>query len=265
VLEGIADYRFVESLGPGNYGAYFLATCPERLPVDAEYVVVKVLARPVGDDGFKRAVRELQSFAAAKSPYLVALYDAGQDGGAFYYAMEHLALGSLAKPAAPVTEAHATRAVEHVARAAHALHESGLVHRDIRPANVWLTPDGGKLSDLGLTQVLAPELTMTSMGAPASVEFVDPALLLGAHASRASDIWSLGATLHWAVAGEGFYGAVPDNEPLLAMRRILSSTPTISPALDPELAALVTRCIAKEVADRPRTADEVADAIAAVG
>ncbi|GIH76927.1 serine/threonine-protein kinase [Planobispora longispora] len=261
-MEGIADYEFVRSLGEGNHGEFYLARKPERLPVEAEFVAVKVLTEGTGADAFRRATRELKAFAAVRSPYLVTLYDAGRHGGVFYYSMEYLPGGSLSRPAEPVPRDRALRAVACAAHAAQALHEEGIVHRDINPGNVLLTETGGKLSDLGLSQVLTPGATVTGMGGIGSVEFVDPALLQGDRPTPAGDVWSLGATLHWAASGTGLYGELPVHDPLLTLRKINSIAPSIDTGLEPELAELVGVCIG-DVAKRP-TARGVADRIYAL-
>ena len=167
---GIADYRFVRVLGAGNHGVFYLARRPERLPVDCEFVAVKVLSGVSGQDTFRRAVRELKAFAAVKSPYLVTLYDAGQQGDDLYYAMEYLGGGSLAAPAERRSRAVTLRAIANAARAAHALHEAGIAHNDIKPSNILLFPGGGKLADLGLSRTLAPGLAVSGLGPPASAE-----------------------------------------------------------------------------------------------
>ena len=207
--EGIADYRFTRMLGTGNHGAFYLAPRPERLPVSEELVAVKVLSGTSSEKTFRRATRELAAFAAVNSPYLVVLYNAGQDGSELYYSMEYVAGGSLAHPAGPVPPGAARTAVAHAARAAHALHEAGIAHNDIKPGNVLLDVNGGKLADLGLSKVLRPGVTITGLGSSASVEFLDPALLRGEAPSRGSDIFALGATLHWVLAGKGLYGRCP--------------------------------------------------------
>jgi eukaryotic-like serine/threonine-protein kinase len=263
-VQRIADYEFVRQLGDGNHGTFHLAERPARLPVPDQHVAVKVLSAPTSEETFRRATKELRAFAAVRSPYLVSLYDAGQEGGVFYYAMEFLPLGSLASPTRPLSREEVLRAVEHAARAAHALHEAGLVHRDIKPGNVLLHEHGAKLSDLGLAQVLAPGMTVTGMGPLASLEYVDPQVLTGGRASRATDIWSLGATLHAAACGTGIYGALPDRDPLLALRKVLSTTPAVSTDLAPEVRDLVEHCLAPDAAARPRTALELADALAAL-
>ena len=261
-MQGIADYDFIRSLGQGNHGEFFLAHRPARLPVDAEYVAVKVIGG-TGDDAFRRATRELKAFAAVRSPYLVTLYDAGQQAGIFYYSMEYLPGGSFAVPAAPRDRMGMYRALACAARAAQALHEAGLVHRDISPANVLLTADGGKLADLGLAHLVSPGVTITGMGALPSVEFTDPALLRGERATTATDVWSLGATLHWVASGVGLYGGLPVHDPLLTLRKVLGAPPEVADGLPGPITELVDACIAEpedrikagELADRLDTID----------
>ncbi len=259
--EGIADYEFVRFLGEGNNGEFYLAKPPKRVPVDDEHVAVKVLAGTTSDDAFRRMTRELRTFAAVNSPYLVLLYDAGQEGGTFFYAMEYLPMGSLATPARPLERDEVVRAVEHAARAAHALHEVGSAHRDIKPANVLLHEEGAKLSDLGLVQILAPGQTVTGLAGVGSIEFMDPAIMQGGRASRASDVWSLGATLHRALTGTGLYGELPERDPLLALRKVLNSTPELAASLSTGEADVIRACLA-DPAERPPTAEEVAVMIA---
>ena len=250
---GIADYELVRPLGEGSFGETYLAKRPKRVPVDDEFLAVKVFTGRTTDDSFRRATRQLRIFATVGSPHLVRLFDAGQDGGNFYYAMEYLPLGSLASPARPLEHDHVLRAVADAARAAHALHEAGYVHQDIKPANVLLVDDGGRLSDLGLAQILNPGQTVTSMGALGSVEFMDPAIMRGERASRASDIWSLGMTLHRALSGVGVYGELPERDPLLAIRTVLNTEPAVSATLAPTEAAVVRACLDPDPAARPAT------------
>jgi eukaryotic-like serine/threonine-protein kinase len=262
--EGIADYRFVKILGAGNHGVFYLAPRPERLPIDCEFVAVKVLSGASRQDTFRRAVRELAAFAAVASPHLVTLYDAGQQGNDLYYSMEYLPGGSLAAPAEPVTRHAALTAVADAARAAHALHEAGIAHNDIKPGNILLDTGGGKLADLGLSQALTPGLSVTGLGSTASVEFIDPAVIRGESPSRASDVYALGATLHWALSGAGLYGKLPSHDTLVAMRRVLSREPVISASLDPAARAVIAAAISEDRAKRPPTALDLAERIEAL-
>ena len=259
-MQGIADYQFTRALGESNYGTNYLATPPARLGIAESEVVVKVIAGPTSDDAFRRATRELKHFSVADSDRLVKVYDAGRHGGAFYYAMEYLPLGSLESPAQAPSPEHAVRAVRDAALAAHALHERGIAHRDIKPANILLADDGGRLSDLGLSQLLTPGIVVTGLG-QIGLEFTDPQIMLGAAASRASDIWSLGASLHFAMTGQGVYGTLPSSEPLMMVRAILASSPTVSLGLPSGAAELINACLDTDLAARPKTAAEVAERI----
>lgn len=264
-MDRIADYQLIEPLGEGSEGRYYLAVTPTRLGIEADKVAVKVLPMAAGDEAFHRLTRELRTFAKVRSPYLVSLYDAGQEAGRCYYAMEYCPRGSLARPARELSRAESVHAVADVARAAHDLHEAGIAHRDIKPANILLTDDGAKLSDLGLVQVLAPGQTITGLGAIGSVEYLDPAIMRGERASRASDIWALGVTLHRVLSGTGIYGELPDRDPLLAVRRVLSSPPTLDPSLSDTEAELVRRCFDKDLTARFATAAQLANALDALG
>ncbi len=255
----IADYQIVRLLGEGNHGRFYLAVPPPRLGLPDEFVALKVFTGHCSEQAYDRGVRELRVFAQVSSPYLVRVYDAVLHES-FLYAMEYFPGGSLATPARPLARREVLMAVQHTALAAHALHEAGLSHGDIKPANVMLGETGAKLSDLGLARFLAPGVTLTGMANAASLEYLDPALLQGERPSRASEIWGLGATLHRSLTGTGLYGELPDNEPLLAIRRLMTTQPTLGPGLSAGEAALIQACLAPP-AERPKTAQEVADAL----
>jgi serine/threonine protein kinase len=262
-VQGIAEYEFIRPLGAGNHGLFFLANRPPRLPVEAEYVAVKVLRGESTTDTFRRAAREMKAFAAVSSPYLVTLYDAGQHDGVFYYSMEYLAGGSLGEPTQSLDLPQKLRAVQHAAQAVAALHAAGILHRDVKPGNILLYPGGAKLSDLGLSQVFTPGVTVTAMGSITSVEYTDPDQLRGEPAGPHNDMWSLGVVLHRVAAGTGVYGELPASDGLFALRRMLSTKPTVSAGLPEPLAGLVRDCLAPPT-QRP-TASDVAERLRSVG
>jgi len=262
--DGIADYRFIRELGTGNHGVFYLADRPQRLPVSADVVAVKVLSGASAQDTFRRALREFAAFAAVRSPYLITLYDAGQQGYDLYYSTEYLAGGSLANPARPLQRHTVLTATAHAARAAHALHEAGIAHNDIKPGNILLHDGGGKLTDLGLSQLLMPGMTVTGLGSAACVEYLDPALIRGERPSRASDMFALGATLHRALAGEGLYGVLPAGDPMVAVRRVMSRPAIISASLDAETRAVIACAIRQDNTAPPATALELAERIEAL-
>jgi eukaryotic-like serine/threonine-protein kinase len=269
VPPAVADYVIVRQLGEGNHGRYYLARPPARLELSDEFVALKVFGDRVSELGYDRGVRELRAFAAVRSPYLVTVYDAVLED-TFAYAMQYFPLGSLATPARPLARTEVYRVLEHAARAAHALHEAGMAHSDIKPANVLLAEGNGggdaisgRLSDLGLARFLAPGTTLTSMGRASSVEYLDPDVIGGARPSRRTEIWALGATVHRALAGTGLYGELPDAQPLLAIRKVLGTQPQVDPGLRPAEAEVVRLCLAPDNGRLP-TAEAVADRLAAL-
>jgi serine/threonine protein kinase len=260
-VDGIADYTFIRPLGQGDQGRYFLARTPKRLPVQDEFVAVKVLEGEVTQDAFRAATRELRAFAAVRSRRLVRVFDAGRQTRTFFYATEYMPRGSLGAPDRALDRPEILRAVAHAARAADDLHEAGLVHRDIKPENVLLDDHGAKLGDLGLAQYISPGRTLSRMGPIESIEYLDPAILRGQRPGRSSDIWGLGVTLHRALTGSGVYPDLPAGDPLLAIRRVVNTVPELDPSLTAAEATLVSRCLAADRVDRPATARELADAI----
>jgi serine/threonine protein kinase len=262
--DGIADYRFVRRLGAGNHGVFYLAERPQRLRIDAEFVAVKVLSGSNSQDTFRRATRELAAFAAVRSPYLVTLYDAGQQGDDLYYSMEYLPAGSLEDAIGALPPGQVLAAVADAARAADALHEAGIAHNDIKPANIMLHDGRAKLSDLGLSQLLTPGLTITGLGSTGSVEYLDPAIIRGEIPGRATDIFALGATLHRALSGTGLYGDLPANNAMLAMRRVLSHPAEISQNLPAGVREVIAAAIDPNPAKRPATAADLAGRIDAL-
>lgn len=265
-----ADYEIVRLIGEGDHGRCYLAHPPARLGLDRP-VVVKVFADAVGEQAYERGVQELRAYAATGSPHLVRVHEAVLVHG-FVHAGEHFPLGSLAAPARPVDRVATLLALEHAARAAHALHEAGIAHGAITPANVLLDgdaddpdapPRGGRLAEPNLARHLTPGTTLTGMGRAGSVEFTDPALLAGARPSRRTEVWALGATIHRALAGAGLYGELPASRPISSIRIVLTARPEIDPGLDPEDAALVRACLAPG-GGRPATAEQVADRLAAL-
>ena len=260
-MDGIADYEFVHLLGEGSYGAVWLARCPDRLGLGVDQVAVKVLGHNAGEADFDRLHQQLRRYCSLSSPRLVTLYDVGQQGTKLYYAGEYFPDGSLAQPARPFTRASVLAAVADAALAAHTLHEAGIAHRSIKPGNILIDGTSAKLGDIGLSQVLTPGQTITGVDQIGTIEFLAPELIQGQPASRATDVWALGATLHRVLTGRPIYPAVPDDSQLEALRYMLNERPTLNETLRDDEQAVVGRALNADPHDRPATAMEFAKSV----
>lgn len=261
----IADFTVLRPLG--RSGSFVLAEPPSRLADAGPQVVLKVYPADAATDehsALDRVASALRAIAAVHSSYLVRLLEVGRNDGLIYYAMEHLPGGSLAAPADQLTFAEVLRAVSCAARGAHDLHEHGIAHRNIHPAGVILHADGARLSDPGLATYLNPGMTLTGRLGTPHLPFMSPDLLRGQEPTRASDLYSLGATLHFAASGQTLYPRVDDSDPNAALPSIMSSTPTIDAGLPAPIAQIVQQCIDPGHQDRPNTAGDLADRLDAL-
>jgi eukaryotic-like serine/threonine-protein kinase len=263
VGDSVGDYVFLRELGRGEHSQVYLARTPRRLGIAADTVAVKVLSL-TGDDGFDALAGELVLAASLRSAQVVPLYEVGMDGGAVFYAMRHEPLGSLSAPARELSRRERILAVARAARGAHDLHEAGLAHRGIGPTNILLDKAGAVLAEPAVAHLLTHGHTIAGLGQGARagrLELVDPELMRGRPAGRASDIWSLGVTLHLALTGHGLFPALVSADPFTAVRIYLRSQPEPGEDLaDGERAVLVT-AVHPDPARRFRTALDFAEAV----
>jgi serine/threonine-protein kinase len=252
---------FLRELGRGEHSQVYLARTPRRLGIATETVAVKVLSLG-GTDGFDALADELGLFAALGSSQLVPMYDVGMDAGVVFYAMRHEPLGSLSAPARELTRRERLQAVAHAARGAHEMHEAGLVHRGIGPTNILLAKAGAVLGEPAVGHLLSHGHTLSGFGARADrLELVDPELMGGRPAGRASDIWSLGVTLHLVLTGHGLFPALVSADPFTAVRIYLRSQPEPGEDLSDGERAVVVTALHPDPARRQSTAGEFAEAV----
>lgn len=260
-MQEIADYRVVHPLGGGNGGQVYVCTAPGRLPHAAAQVAVKVIEQLVSEAVLHQVAEELRHYVAAGADHLVVLHDVGLWNSRLYLAMEYCPLGSLEGAHDLPDERIIARAVSDAARGVHTLHEAGIAHRGVKPSNVLLRDGGGKLADPSLLHLLSPGQTVTGVGAASAIGFMEPGVVRGERAVRASDIWSLGAVLHAALTGQSVYGSLPSGSLLGALRHVLSHAAAVSGDVPQRWQDVIQRCVATDRADRYATALELADEI----
>jgi tRNA A-37 threonylcarbamoyl transferase component Bud32 len=262
----VGRFRLLGLLGEGAMGRVFRAE-------DAllqRHVALKVLAKggrrgsPDAAAAVERLIREARAAASLEHPHVVHVLEVNEANGIHYIAMELLEGGSLrdlVKANGPLDMARGCQLAAEAAEALAYAHQMGVVHRDVKPANLLLTRGGRcKVADFGLARVEDPNdltrLLAESVGTPL---FVAPEILRGAPASARSDIYSLGATVYYLLAGRPPYEA-PTAEALFE-RHLSAPIPDLMherPETPERLARAVARALAKTPGDRFESADEFA-------
>ncbi len=265
----LGPYRVLGKLGQGGMGVVYLAEHPD----DRRRVAVKVLSTGEGGEPVRVAVerflREARSVAALDHPNVVKLLDAGRDGGTHYLVMEYVEGRTLEQVAAG-GKLPCGLAAAYVAQAAaglHHAHERGFVHRDVKPANLMLTPDGTvKVLDLGLARSADPADDVTAMLDPGallgSADYQAPEQAVGGQVDARADVYSLGATLFALAAGRPPFEGSTSQKLMQHQMKPAPALTAVDPTLPPGLAAVVARMLAKRPADRYQSMAEVAAALA---
>jgi len=273
----LGHYRIVDKIGEGGMGEVYRAH-DERLDRD---VAIKVLpAATVADEtAGRRLLREARMAARLNHPHVCTIYEVGEVGGQAYIAMELISGQALSERLAcgRMGVEEVLRLGRQIADALAHAHDHGVVHRDLKSANVVVTPEGrAKVLDFGLADRISdPELTEATTrsldGAELSgkvvgtLAYMAPEQLRGQTADASSDIWSLGIVLYEMASGvRPFQG----NTGFELSSAILSSTPPSLPAgpggvLPAHLQVVVDRCLEKEPGRRYQRAGEVCAALEA--
>lgn len=261
----VSGLEIIRPLGHGQMAEVFLAREPglERL------VALKVLRPQVAADetARRRFEREARSVAALTHPAIVQVYRCGEaDDGRPYLVMQYVEGRSLEERLAAegrLSVDEARHVLVEVVGALEAAHNHGIVHRDVRPANVLIEKETGRvlLTDFGLAAVLdtgkesAARLTVTGemIGQP---RFMSPEQIRGEKVTGQADVYQVGVLAYHLLTGQGPFG---DGPPARLLAAHLQQDPpelrNLNPMVDPDLAGLARRCLAKEPKHRPTVAD----------
>jgi serine/threonine-protein kinase len=250
-------YRLLTLLGRGGAGEVWQA----EDTVLARQVAVKLLRRIEGDtlDAVERFRAEAQSAARLMHPNVVATYDVGAEGEHVFLVMELVKgpdlqqlMRSSGLPSATLVADIATQG----ARGLEAAHAAGIIHRDVKPGNLLLAPDGTvKITDFGIAKGVDTEATAVGV-LLGTASYVSPEQVRGAAATPASDWYSFGCVLYELLTGAPpFTGPTTES----VMRQHLDSVPQPIQRADvgPALSGLVLQLLAKNPQDRPSSAAEV--------
>lgn len=273
VGDELAGYRLQEPIGRGGMGTVYRA---EHIAL-SRVVAVKVMNQAVAaDDRFRvRFKREARLAAALEHPNIVPVYDAGESGEHLYIAMRYIDGTDLAALIARgrLEPERVVGVVEQVAAALDAAHRRGLIHRDVKPANVLLRSDPDDpasaphvyLTDFGITRETEATQDLTATGAfIGSVQYAAPEQIETGAATPATDIYALGCLTYEALTGEPPFRRDHDVATLWA--HVNDAVEPLSTQIDgvsPELEAAVLRALEKDPADRWPTCSAFAAALRA--
>jgi eukaryotic-like serine/threonine-protein kinase len=265
ILDG--RYQLGSLLGVGGMASVYLAT--DR--VLERQVAVKVLSPPYAQDPVfvERFGREARAAAQLSHPNIVAVFDSGTDADQPYLVMEYVPGESLAQLLHRQGRLAPRRAVElaiQVGAALAAAHAQGLVHRDVKPANVLVGPDGQvKVTDFGIVKAAAAT-TLTGTGTVlGTAAYLSPEQAQGHPVDARSDLYGLGCVLYELLCGTPPFGSGADRSAVAIATRHLSEPPeppsARNPQVDPALDQVVLTALAKDPAQRYQGAVELQHAL----
>jgi eukaryotic-like serine/threonine-protein kinase len=256
-------YRLERPLGTGASSTVWLAFDA----VLERRVAVKVLApgRDGAPDKLERFRREARAVAQLGHPHIVSVIDSGEEAGASFIVLEYVAgetLKARIRREGPLPVGEAIAYAIEVARALAAVHERGVVHRDVKSQNILLDPDGGaKLTDFGIARTRA-DVGLTQDGRVlGTTDYVSPEQALGHEVGSQSDLYSLGVVLYEELTGAvPFVGATQLAVAAMHVRAQIPDVQRARPEVSAALAAVIERATAKRAERRyPDARSMIAD------
>lgn len=252
-------YKLTERVGLGGMAEVYRA----EDNVLGRTVAVKVmLPQYAADPTFtKRFRQEAASAANLQSPYIVSIYDWGLDGETYYIVMEFLRgtdLKTAIKERGAINQRKAAEIGSQVAQALSVAHEGGIIHRDIKPQNIMIQPDGNiKVMDFGIARAGDAGLSQTAT-VLGTAHYVSPEQAQGKELTGASDIYSLGVVLYEAATGQlPFDGQDAVSVAVKQVNETPALPSTINPNIDPNLEAIIMKALEKDPARRFKDASEM--------
>jgi hypothetical protein len=231
-------------------------------------VALKILKDEyLGDPGFLERFRaEARHAALVNHEGIANVFDYGEEDGSAYLVMELVpgeALSTMIEREHTLPVDKVLDIVAQTANALQAAHAVGLVHRDIKPGNLLITPDGRvKITDFGIARI-ADQVPLTATGqVMGTVQYLSPEQASGHPASPSTDVYSLGIVAYECLAGRRPFTG--ESQVAIAMAHINEQPPALPGTVPEHVAALVISCIAKKPADRPATAANLARAAQAL-
>jgi serine/threonine protein kinase len=269
----LGSYEIIRKLARGGMAELFLARGPRS--VDEVFVVKKILPRLAGSPRMTQLfLDEAQLACSLDHPNIVRAFEAGNDGGTAFFAMEYLHgqdLRTVLHRAWTLGEQVplelAVHIASHVAAALHYAHEQRrpdgtlveIVHRDVSPSNVVVSYDGAvKLLDFGVAKVATSSVKTRTGTLKGKISYMSPEQAKGSRIDRRSDVFSLGIVLWELVTTQRLFRGENDLQTLqLIINEPLRRPSELQPACPPELERIILRSLARDLSQRYQTAAEL--------
>ena len=245
----LGRFELLARLGEGGQGIVYLGrgTGPGE-----ERVAVKVLRSSVDASVLQRLARELDAIHKVQPFVTARVIEASTEGERRYIVSEFIdgpSLQERVEGGGPLPEGDLQRLAVGTATALTAIHGAGVVHRDFKPANVLLGPDGPRVVDFGIARLIdAATMTSGLIGTPS---YIAPEQLSGARPTSAVDIFAWAVTMIFAATGHQAFGG---DTVVAVMHRILNEQPDVS-GVPPSLLPVIRQCLNKDPSRRPTARD----------
>ncbi|WP_051865988.1 serine/threonine-protein kinase [Streptomyces griseus] len=242
----IGAHTLLARLGAGGMGQVYLGRSP-----GGRLVAIKVIRDEITDhpEALARFRREVETVRAVRSAYTANLIDASLDAAPYWLATEYVSgptLSEAVRERGPLPAESAGRLFAALAEALASVHRYGVTHRDFKPQNVILSPQGPVLIDFGIARGAA-DTALTQTGfAPGTPGYTAPEVMISNQVGAAADVFALGATLAYAATGRPPFGSGPTHA---VSYRVVHEDIDID-GVEPELAGLILECVAKDPAQR---------------
>jgi serine/threonine-protein kinase len=257
-------YELLSRIAIGGMGEVWKANDS----VIGRHVAIKILKEEyLGDPGFRERFRtEAKNAALVNHEGIANVFDYGEEDGSAYLVMELVpgeALSTVLEREKILPASRVLAIVAQTAAALHQAHLAGLVHRDIKPGNLLITPDGMvKITDFGIAR-LADQVPLTATGqVMGTVQYLAPEQAGGKPASPSTDIYSLGIVAYEALAGKRPFRG--ESQVAIAMAQIKETPPELPTSIPEPVRKLVMSCMAKKPEGRPASAHDLAQAALAL-
>ena len=252
-------YQITECIGVGGMAEVYRATDN----VLGRVVAVKVmLPQYAADENFARRFKqEAASAANLSSPYIVNVYDWGQDDGTYYIVMEFVRgsdLKTAIKERGAINQRKVTEIGSQVCQALSVAHKQDIIHRDVKPQNIMVQPDGNvKVMDFGIARAKNSTMDKTA-SVLGTAHYISPEQAQGKDLTPASDLYSLGIVMYEAATGKlPFDGPDAVSVAMKQVQEIPVPPSEIKPDIDPGLEAIIMKAMSKNPSERFSTAMEM--------